>query len=328
MICITGGSGFIGSDLCHRFRQANQEFQILDRRNSRLFPDEFIECDICDLTRLRETLYGNTIIHLAAEHRDDVRPLSRYHDVNVTGTKNVAQVAIEKGINRIVFTSTVAVYGLAAPDTSEEGDIQPFNDYGKTKYQAEEILRSWQAEAPEERSLIIIRPTVVFGPGNRGNVYNLLALINSGNFVMIGNGRNRKSMAFVRNLSAFIHFSAELGPGMHLHNYVDEPDLTMNELVELSRWTLKRKRGVGYRVPCWFGIAFGYVVDMAALITKRKFSISSIRVRKFCSDTCFRSSAHSLIGFSAETSIRDAIDLTLRAEFISPDSTAPVYFTE
>jgi nucleoside-diphosphate-sugar epimerase len=70
----------------------------------------------------------------------------------------------------IIFTSTVAVYGFAKIGTEESGKIAPFNDYGRTKYEAEEVFKAWQAEAPEERTLVIIRPTVVFGEQNRGNV--------------------------------------------------------------------------------------------------------------------------------------------------------------
>jgi nucleoside-diphosphate-sugar epimerase len=83
----------------------------------------------------------------------------------------------------IVFTSSVAVYGFAAPDTDEQGPLIPFNDYGRTKREAEEIYRDWLAGG-KQRMLTIVRPTVVFGPRNRGNVYNLLRQMASGRFAM------------------------------------------------------------------------------------------------------------------------------------------------
>ena len=82
---------------------------------------------------------------------------------------------------------------------------------------------------PQNRSLVIIRPTAVFGEENRGNVYNLLKQINSKNFIMIGNGKNKKSIAYVRNVADFIIFSTKLNSGIHIYNYIDKPDLTMNE---------------------------------------------------------------------------------------------------
>jgi len=56
----------------------------------------------------------------------------------------------------------------------ESGEPNYFNDYGRTKYLAEQVYKEWQAEDPENRSLVIVRPTVIFGEGNRGNVYNLV----------------------------------------------------------------------------------------------------------------------------------------------------------
>ena len=108
----------------------------------------------------------------------------------------MATVCSEKGINKIVFTSTVAVYGFAKPGTDESGVINPFNEYGQQNLKLKKNLVAifWN------NSLIIVRPTVIFGEGNRGNVFNLLNQIYSGQFLMVGNGRNKKSMAYVEIL--------------------------------------------------------------------------------------------------------------------------------
>ena len=66
------------------------------------------------------------------------------------------------------------------------------------------------------RSLVVVRPTVVFGEGNRGNVYQLIHQIISGRFVMVGSGKNRKSIAYVGNLSAFLVRVLGLGTGVPL----------------------------------------------------------------------------------------------------------------
>ena len=327
-ITLTGGSGFIGSTLATRLARRQAGFGILDTRPSPLFPERAIQCDICDTDQLRAHLQGDTVIHLAAEHRDDVRPRQRYHDVNVGGTKALVAVAREKGIDRIVFTSTVAVYGFAPPDTAEDGAIAPFNDYGRTKFQAEQVLRAWQAEAPDRRSLTILRPTVVFGPGNRGNVYNLLSFAGSGRFVMIGAGRNRKSMAYVENIAAFLHHATGFGPGVHLFNYVDKPDLDMNALVSLVRGRLLGRPGTGPRVPYWFGLAGGYVADAVSAVSGRRLPISSIRVRKFCADSSFASAAHGVPGFTPVMTLSEGLEHTLQREFLTPDPDAPVFETE
>ena len=105
---------------------------------------------------------------------------------NVEGAGSDTLVCEEKGIDKIVFTSTVAVYGFAEPGTDGTGAIKPFNKYGRTKFEAEEKLRAWHVRG--DNSLIIVRPTVIFGEGNRGNVFNLLSQFASGKFVMVGSG--------------------------------------------------------------------------------------------------------------------------------------------
>src|SRR6056300_1126478 len=111
---------------------------------------------------MRAAITGDVGVNLAAVHRDDVRDKSEYQRTNVDGAENIARVCDEKGIKKIVFTSTVAVYGFAEPGTDENGKINPFNEYGRTKFEAEEKLRSWQ-EKERDNSLLIVRPTVIFG---------------------------------------------------------------------------------------------------------------------------------------------------------------------
>ncbi len=90
--------------------------------------------DVEDSRQLEFKSDVNVIVNLAAVHRDDIRPLSRYDDVNVQGSVNVCEAARKHEINKIVFTSSVAIYGFALADTDESGEPNYFNDYGRTKY--------------------------------------------------------------------------------------------------------------------------------------------------------------------------------------------------
>jgi nucleoside-diphosphate-sugar epimerase len=267
------------------------------------------------------------IINLAAEHRDDVRPLSLYEDVNVGGAKNVCAVAQEKGIKTIIFTSTVAVYGFAPIGTDERGQIAPFNSYGRTKYEAEQICKAWQADAPNERTLVIIRPTVVFGEQNRGNVYNLLRQIASGRFMMVGSGRNRKSMAYVENLAAFIEFSISADPGVHVFNYVDKPDFSMNDLVANVNHILNRKKKYDFKIPYRIGLLIGKVFDLVGAVSGRRFAVSSIRIKKFCANSVYNT-AIDQTGFIAPVALDYAIRQTVRHEFIESHDNEGVFYTE
>ena len=123
MIAVIGGSGFIGTRLCEILRESGVDFRIIDKQMSRYFPDQTEICDVRDIEGLiRATRGASTIINLAAEHRDDVTPRSLYDEVNVQGAENVCECAVANGIPRIVFTSSVAVYGLGHTGIDESGE--------------------------------------------------------------------------------------------------------------------------------------------------------------------------------------------------------------
>jgi nucleoside-diphosphate-sugar epimerase len=328
-VTVIGGSGFIGTRLCRRLAQrADLSFDIVDKARSSAFPQRCRIADVRSVEALRAVVEpGATLVNLAAEHRDDVRPRELYDHVNVEGARNVCAVARERAVPRIVFTSSVAVYGFAEPGTDESGRIAPFNDYGRTKFEAEQVFRAWQAEAPAERSLVIVRPTVVFGERNRGNVYNLLRQIASGLFVMIGPGDNRKSMAYVENVAAFLEHSLNLAPGAHLYNFIDKPDYTMNSLVATVRGLLGRSRHGPLRIPLALGYLIGRGFDAAAALSGRSFHISTIRVRKFTSSTVFSSRAEAS-GFEPPFALPQALERTVRYEFIDSPQEGELFFSE
>ena len=325
-IAIIGGAGFVGTRLVSRFAASAIGYSIFDIDQSKLL-ENMIYLDVEDPESLDKIGGTTSIINLAAVHRDDVRPLSRYDDVNVQGAVNVCDAARKHGINNVVFTSSVAIYGFAPADTDESGEPNYFNDYGRTKYLAEQVYKEWQTEDPDNRTLVIVRPTVIFGEGNRGNVYNLLKQIAAGRFVMFGDGTNRKSMAYVENVVAFIEYSLSFEPGLHIYNYIDKPDFDMNTLISGARKTLFGKTNVGLRLPGFVGIALGYVADLAAMIIRKPLPVSSIRVKKFMGTTQFASSV-SDTGFVPPVSLEEGLARTLRYEFMEDNSDKRTFETE
>ena len=324
-IAIIGAAGFVGTRLQHRFLRKDISFKLFDKQTS--FSNELRFMDVTDISSMNELINCECIINLAAEHRDDVYPISRYDDTNVKGAINVCNVAKKNGINKIIFTSSVAIYGFAKDDTDESGEPNYFNDYGRTKYLAEQVYKDWQSEDPENRTLIIVRPTVIFGEGNRGNVYNLLNQVASRRFVMFGNGKNIKSMAYVENIAAFLEYSLEFGTGLHVYNYIDKPDFDMNSLISETRNILFKKKNVGLRLPAIFGIFIGHVFDLIARLLRKNLPISSIRVKKFMATTKFASSA-SKTGFIPPVVLKEALARTLRYEFIEDNSDKRIFETE
>jgi len=312
-IGVIGGSGFIGTWLVGLLLARDHAVRIIDVNPSHTYPELAVAADVRDRDALQAACRGCDVLYnLAAEHRDDVRPPELYYQVNVMGARNTCDVAEKLDIARLIFTSTVAVYGLPEGEADETMATRPFNEYGRTKLSAEQVFRAWAERAPD-RSLTIVRPTVVFGPGNRGNVYVLLKQIADGRSVVIGDGRNRKSMAYVGNLAEFLAHSLRFGPGVHLYNYVDKPDADMKGLVALASQTLGRGRPV--HIPYTLAMAAGAVCDSLARLTGQRFPISRIRVKKYAANTTFAADRAASSGFTPRHSLHDALVTTIRHEF-------------
>ncbi|MGH1398119.1 MAG: NAD-dependent epimerase/dehydratase family protein [Alphaproteobacteria bacterium] len=317
-IAITGGAGFIGTQLAKDLKSQGHEVTLIDLQKSETFPGDSIIADISDVNAITEATKGmDAIYHLAAEHRDDVSPISRYTDINVEGGKNVIKAAKANGINRIIFSSTVAVYPLTPEDpyqgSNESHTPEPFNPYGESKWESEDTFREW-AEQDKTRSLTIIRLVATFGVGNRGNIYNLINQIASGKFIMIGNGANQKSIAYVGNVAAFFAHALGFDKGIHLYNYADKPDLSMHDFVLNCREALG-KSGVGLRLPYVIGLIGGYTLDIIAKITGRKFPISTIRVKKFCANTIVNADRVEETGFTRKYTLAEGLKEMIEGEF-------------
>ena len=327
MISIIGGSGFVGTRLISSLE--NSAFFNYDKNKSVLFNSSTIKCDIIDKISFQLNKETSGVVLLAAEHRDDVSPTSLYYDVNVTGTKNVLDKMDKVGVKHLIFTSSVAIYGLDKENPDENHPEDPFNHYGKSKWEAEQVIKEWYDKDPECKSITIIRPTVIFGEKNRGNVYNLLRQIASGKFLMIGKGQNKKSMAYVGNVVAFIKHRLELAEeGYHVFNYVDKPDLTMTSLLGVIEKSLNKKIP-SIRIPVWLGFLGGYGFDFLAFITRKKLAVSSVRVKKFVATTQFDASKVHSSGFKAPFTLEEGLDRTLNYEFVQVRSDDDeVFYTE
>jgi GlcNAc-P-P-Und epimerase len=313
-VLLLGGSGFIGSRLASLLTQQRIPFRIGDLRRSEAFPDRWTKCDVRRRDTLADLVRGSeAVINLSAQHRDDVRPLSLYHETNVQGASEVCAAARSAGVQKIIFTSSVAVYGFQPTPVDEDGPFAPFNEYGKTKLQAEAVYRAWADEDPS-RTLVMVRPSVVFGEGNRGNVYNLLHQIASGRFFMVGTGKNIKSMAYVGNVAAFLMHALALPPGTHIFNYADGPDMDTMTLVRHIRHCLSRPGSIP-SVPKTAALLAGHMLDVVARASGRTFPISAVRVRKFCESTQILANRIEPTGFIRPYSLAEGLERTIRDEF-------------
>jgi nucleoside-diphosphate-sugar epimerase len=317
-IGVLGGAGFIGRRLVRRLAKCGHRVKIGDviaGPNNDGF--EYSRCDVRDYNAVARFIDGLDIVYnLAAEHRDNVRPPERYAAINIGGANAVCEAARRARVPSLVFTSSVAVYGVPDGVANEGSPLRPFNEYGRSKSAAEAVYLRWAAES-QGRSLVIVRPAVVFGEGNRGNVFQLAKQVASRRFVMVGDGNNKKSIAYVENVAAFLVHVISLRMGVHIFNYSDGPDMDMNGLVSLLRTSLGQPGKVGLHVPRSVGMAVGTLCDWVARASGRSFPVSAVRVEKFCHATRISAELALQTGFHPHFTVQEALMQFVKHEFHS-----------
>jgi nucleoside-diphosphate-sugar epimerase len=204
------------------------------------------------------------------------------------------------------------VYGASDDEIYEDARPAPFNDYGLSKLEAEEVHKKWAVEQGD-RALTIVRPTVVFGEGNRGNVFTLIDQIARRRFAVVGDGKNMKSLAYVENVAAFLEHVLHDNCGTTIFNYVDKPDYTTGDLVRTIRQQLGRV-GDGPHIPYTLAMALGACCDAFVAVSGRRLPFSRIRVRKFCTSSCFSNARAMASGFAPAYALPDGLQRTIRYE--------------
>ncbi|MEO0184693.1 MAG: NAD-dependent epimerase/dehydratase family protein [candidate division WOR-3 bacterium] len=206
-------------------------------------------------------------------------------------------------IKNLIYYSSVAVYGTQDKPTTEESPLTPDTDYGRSKLAAENAILKW-AEEDKSRSVIIIRPTVIFGLENYGNVYNLIDKIYKRRFIFVGDGSNIKSVAYVENLvDATIFLMDHLKPGVQIFNYSDEPQMTTREIVEIITEFIPNSVP-RFKIPLSIAVSLGSIFDILAKVTGYNFPITAKRMKKFNTATHHKAEKIRQLGFEQKISIK------------------------
>ncbi|ERS84287.1 hypothetical protein Q672_02180 [Marinobacter sp. EVN1] len=205
-ILVTGGSGFVGSALIKRLLSEHRDILAVGRSDVNLPVETVKVSSFSELGALGQRLGSvDVVVHCAARahimNDDTVDPLAEYRKVNVDGTLNVARHALEAGVKRFLFVSSIKVNGEHTPPGrpfTEEAAPAPEDPYGISKYEAERELQALCAETGME--LVIIRPPLVYGPGVKGNFASMIRLMEKGLPLPLGAVRNKRSLVALDNL--------------------------------------------------------------------------------------------------------------------------------
>jgi dihydroflavonol-4-reductase len=262
-IFLTGGTGFIGSQLALHAVRAGYEVTVASPVNNEA--EKFrcnllerggiriVEAALEDTPRIRDALGGHdVVIHLAAAQHEAEAPESHFHKVNVEGTRSLLTLASEEGVQRFVHGSTIGVYGDARRGVLDElSPISPDNPYGRTKAEAETVVREFASRI----ETAIVRISETYGPADL-RLLKLFRAIKRGRYVTLGTGLNERQLIYVddlcRALLAAAYAPAAAGQTMIL---AGSERLTTDDMVASISTALGRPPHARH-VPLWpFNVA-------------------------------------------------------------------------
>lgn len=241
MILITGATGLIGRALVTQCLALEMPVRLQVRSKpclQKLFPDiverkqvEIVECDFvhADQNLMAALCRSCTaVIHTAGLVHQPQADEELYAVLNVRATELLAEAARQNGVKQFVFMSTIAVYGSAFLDNAtEEQPTIPDTAYGLSKLACEKFLAA-NVVAP---CVMVFRPALVFGEGDRGNMLSLVRQINSGRYFHIGGATACKSLIYSMDMARAILLGLELNlPGHHVFNIANPEAVSMRDL--------------------------------------------------------------------------------------------------
>ncbi|MBD3315324.1 MAG: NAD-dependent epimerase/dehydratase family protein, partial [Chitinivibrionales bacterium] len=244
-IVLFGGSGFVGTHLQHMLGDRYETIYIADIRKPGWHTKDaialnprtvYVDCDI-----RKPIIDGafegeiDTIVNLAAVHTSPGHPAHEYFEANIFGARNICAFAERRHIERVLFTSSISVYGPGEDEKTEDSLFMPNIPYGSSKSIAEYEHRRWLDRAPDRRFLSVVRPGVIFGIGEGGNFTRIANLLEKGFFPFPGRTDTVKACLYVKDLCLFLLSRLENGPGHELYNFCYPEKITTRDIVEAFR---------------------------------------------------------------------------------------------
>jgi nucleoside-diphosphate-sugar epimerase len=273
-ILVTGSSGFVGSALCKTLAEQGLKVtgtlrSMVDKKIEGV--DYRIVTDLKGDTNWYEVLAGiNVVVHCAArvhimQDREN-NPLEVFREVNVKGTIRLAEQAVEKGIKRFVYISSLKVNGEFTEDHPFKADDipEPVDPYSISKWEAEQGLKNIATLSGME--IVIIRPPLVYGEGVGANFLRLMQAIKLGLPLPLGAIKNRRSLVGLDNLVSLIVTCLDNKASANQTFLVsDGEDLSTPELLKRTAKAMKKS-------VCLFPVPVSILLKVASLLGKAGFA--------------------------------------------------------
>ena len=313
-VAVTGGTGCLGQPLLKKLRQNNYKVKLLvEPSDKRLFSFDgvkIIKGTIDDSNALKDLLENvEVVFHLAGKVHDFSKNSdeSSFFRINTDYTKQLVEIARLKKVKRIIFYSTVGVYGKDSDFHADEDTVcNPITPYGKSKYEAEKcILESSKNGGPEG---IVLRFPVVYGPFDRGNVASLIKAVYKKQFMYFGDGKNSRSMiSSVNTAEAAVLAANSDSSANQVFCVTDGIDYSMEYLIN----TICKVLNTSWKpihLPMFISKLIGCSGDVLEKITKRTMPVNSDRIRKLSKPmTLSCCKAKKILNYKAEETIEEGI---------------------
>ncbi|MCW8965826.1 MAG: NAD-dependent epimerase/dehydratase family protein [Candidatus Pacearchaeota archaeon] len=307
---VTGGSGFVGGHLCSAISAVNGHLRLLLRRPITGIDAKQYICDFKQDIIPEEVLVGvDTVFHLAG-FTHDMRDTSviehLYRIINVDTTVHLAELAAKNGVKHFIYISSTKAGGSAMPGicVSEKDQCEPEGIYGKTKRIAE--IKLLEIGKQSGMHVSIIRPSLVYGSGVKGNLRTMLNGIDRGWFPPIPDTHNRRSMIHVDDVvRAMLLVSNDRRANGEIFILTDGRDYSSREIYDAMC------HAVGRKIPRWSlpDALFEVAAKFGDLLKgKVPFPFDSYRYQKLLGDECFSSDKIlTLLDFKPNYSLFDAL---------------------
>ncbi|SEH08559.1 NAD-dependent epimerase/dehydratase family protein [Candidatus Venteria ishoeyi] len=290
-VCIIfGGTGFIGSHfaqflISHHLADKIILADLAPPRTCFNFDKNLVQYVKLDVRQPIDSpdipQSANLIVNLAAIHREPGHEPYEYFETNLLGAEHVCAWADKIGCKQLIFTSSIAPYGATESIKTEQSIPVPISAYGGSKLAAEKIHIGWQKAEPGKK-LVIVRPGVVFGPGEGGNVTRLIQAVIHHYFFYMGNRKTHKAGGYVKELINSLFWALERTPvkgGVFLYNFSMQHPPTVEEYVKTTCKVAGIKRFVA-TMPYPFLLAISHLIEAVASFLSVKQPISPVRIRK------------------------------------------------
>ncbi len=281
-ILITGATGFIASHLILKLIQQDWQISATIRNPLHQLPPTVEPVTINNIDGTTNWDYAlkdiDIVIHLAARAHilqdQATNPEAEFFKVNTEGTANLVKQAIQAGVKHFLFISSIgAMTTLSDQPLTENSPCQPDTPYGRSKLQAEQALISLANQS--SMTWTLLRPTLVYGPGNPGNMERLIQLVNRGLPLPFASVKNRRSFVFVGNLVDAIATSLTHPKATNQTFLVsDGQDVSTLQLIHKIAYNLGRPCNVLPVPPSLLKLA-GYLGDTVQYLSKRPIPLNT-----------------------------------------------------